>query len=960
MEGQVVQVMQNKPVFNKRLAIITAVLVGLAGVITLILTHAGTAPRAFSASSEWNNPLPTNAPISSSSASIISELKSFPAGDSAPNLVINPGYSNPIYYPSTTDKAYAVKGASLPPELASLRIPKGATPATGSDGEMMVWDNNKGYVVGLHHAVYSSGTDTWSADGADVYYTASNGLNGSLPESNDKRNVGHRGYPSAIAQIRYDEMQAGSINHVLKVALDETGECFYYPGSGNESGKGGHICEGQILRIKPSINLSSLGLSQGALIVATAMQKYGVVVGDTGGNNMALKTENISVTHPGASWSSVGLASNSLSAIKWDDFEAIAPNYHRPVSSTSDTTPPPVPSGFSATAGDATVGLKWTASAASDLGGYVVQYKPTTVSTWTTTPLINSSATSYQVNNLTNAQTYDFQVRAVDTSGNYSAWSANVTATPTGISPPPSDTQAPTVKVSSPVAGAVLSNIVTLSAAGSDNVGVSKVEFYQSGKNTPIGTATTPTSGTAANGVWQVKWDTTLAANGSYTVLAKAYDAAGNGPGVSPAVSVTVSNVTQPPTNNPPAVPTNVKATPQNSQVVVSWSPNQEPENDLSGYAVEWKLSGATTWSSPAQVPASQTSQTVSGLVDGLPYDFKVRASDTAGNVSAWSATASATPVALQSGDKTAPSPPKTMTATAKSPHEVDLAWATALDNAGGSGVVKYKLFRHDPGDLKRHLLAEIQAPATSFKDLTVAPSTKYAYAVDAVDAAGNIGTDSPRPSVTTPAVTVTPPTAPSTLTATGSVSPLQVSLKWTASTSTAGIDHYNLYRTSSDSVGAPTSPLVIVSVNALSYVDTRVSAGTTYQYYVRAVDVTGQSGPSSPVASVTLGQLTLDTTAPSAPTGLEASLGGLQIGTVQINLTWQASTDNTGGTGVKGYQIYRDGVKVGTSTGTSYGDVVSSLATKHTYAVKAFDGASPANVSVASNVITVILLSIQ
>ncbi len=957
MEGATVTVMQEKPGFNKKLLPIIAIAVGLAGIIMLLLAGAGSAPRAFTDSSEWNNPLPAGAPLSPDNAAIISELKSFPAGDTSPNIVMGSGFSTPIYYPTTTDKAYAIKssGGSLPTELSSLRIPRGAVPATGSDGQMTIWDNDKGYVVGLHRAVYDSTNDTWSADGADVYYTASNGLNGSLPESNDKRNQGHRGYPSAIASVRYEEIQAGSINHVLKVALDETGECYYYPGSGNESGKGGHICEGQILRIKPSVNVSSLGLTPAALAIATAMQKYGVVVGDTGGDNMALKLENISATHPNTTWASLGLASNSLSAVKWDDFEAIAPNYHRPITSTADTTPPPVPGNLTATAGDSTAVLKWSASSASDLGGYYVQYKPSTVTTWTTSGLIGASTTSYTATNLTNGQAYNFQVRAVDTSGNNSAWSTTASATPTAPNPPP-DTQAPVAAITSPVAAASVVSTVSITAAGSDNVGVSKVEFYVSGQTAPIATATTPATGTPMNGTWTVRWDTSSMLNGSYTLTAKAYDAAGNGPTVSAAVAVSVANTTAPPpSNNPPSTPVGLKATAGDSKVALAWTPNVEAENDLKGYDVHWRLSGASTWSGPTSVAAPQANYSVTGLVDGLAYDFQVRASDTAGNISAWSPSVSSTPIVSTTVDNTAPNPPATMTATAKSATEVDLVWATATDNAGGSGVVKYKLFRHDPNDAKRHLLAEALAPITAFKDTTVKPATKYSYAVDAVDAAGNVGTDSPRPSVTTPSPATTPPTAPSSLTATASGT--TVNLAWSAATSSAGIDHYNVYR----ALGTGSASVIAnVAGTTLVYADSTVSAGNTYQYYIRAVDTSTQVGAASPTKSVTISATTTsDTRAPSVPRNLSASLAAGSTSTsVQINLTWDASTDNPGGTGVKGYYVFRDGSKIATVNGTSYGNLIASPSSRYTYSVEAFDGAVPANVSQPSKIITVFLLS--
>ncbi|WP_244208867.1 discoidin domain-containing protein [Paenibacillus ferrarius] len=67
-----------------------------------------------------------------------------------------------------------------------------------------------------------------------------------------------------------------------------------------------------------------------------------------------------------------------------------------------------------------------------------------------------------------------------------------------------------------------------------------------------------------------------------------------------------------------------------------------------------------------------------------------------------------------------------------------------------------------------------------------------------------------------------------------------------------------------------------------------------------------------------------------------------------QINLTWSASTDNVG---VTGYQIYRAGTQVGTSTTTSYSDTGLTASTSYSYTVKAIDAAG--NLSGASNTAT-------
>ncbi len=81
-----------------------------------------------------------------------------------------------------------------------------------------------------------------------------------------------------------------------------------------------------------------------------------------------------------------------------------------------------------------------------------------------------------------------------------------------------SDTTTPIVSLTAPADGATVSGTVSLTATATDNVGVSKVEFYRGG--TLIGTT--------ASSPYNATWDTTAVPNGSYTVSAEAYDAAGN------------------------------------------------------------------------------------------------------------------------------------------------------------------------------------------------------------------------------------------------------------------------------------------------------------------------------------------------------------------------------------------------------------------------------------------------
>ncbi|MEK8128651.1 hypothetical protein WMW72_12110 [Paenibacillus filicis] len=172
------------------------------------------------------------------------------------------------------------------------------------------------------------------------------------------------------------------------------------------------------------------------------------------------------------------------------------------------------------------------------------------------------------------------------------------------------------------------------------------------------------------------------------------------------------------------------------------------------------------------------------------------------------------------------------------------------------------------------------------------------------------------------------PPTTPTGLTST-SVTASQVQLSWSASTDNVGVVAYDIYRGGTK----------IGSSSTTTYTDNTVSPGTSYSYTVKARDAAGNvSAASSPVSVST--PAAPDTQAPSIPTGLTATAAG----TDTINLAWTASTDNVG---VAGYDIYRDGNKVGSFATTTYSDTGLTASTTYSYTVKAKDAAG--NISAAS-----------
>ena len=126
-------------------------------------------------------------------------------------------------------------------------------------------------------------------------------------------------------------------------------------------------------------------------------------------------------------------------------------------------------------------------------------------------------------------------VRVTDLTGNIATVSATYTV---NNAAPVTDTTPPTVSISSPAAGSVISDVTTVTGTAADNTAVAKVEYRLDSSN-----VWNMASGTAA---WSLNVDTSQLSNSTHTIYVRATDGAGNIGTTSEAL--TVSNQTYPAT----------------------------------------------------------------------------------------------------------------------------------------------------------------------------------------------------------------------------------------------------------------------------------------------------------------------------------------------------------------------------------------------------------------------------
>ena len=347
----------------------------------------------------------------------------------------------------------------------------------------------------------------------------------------------------------------------------------------------------------------------------------------------------------------------------------------------------------------------------------------------------------------------------------------------------------------------------------------------------------------------------------------------------------------------------------------------------------------------------------------------------------------------IRTGDVTpdteAPSVPIGLSGNAAGASRIALSWNASSDT-GGSGLAGYRVFRDG---------VEVgTVPVPNFSDTGLQPVTLYTYTVVAFDGAGNVSLESASASVTTLAQDDT-----LRINAGGGEYTDVSGMLWSpdngfntgdtvlTSSSIGGTADATLYQSQRwDPSANPELEyrLAVLSGNysvSLYFAETFVTGPGERVFDVHMegasvlddVDIYGEVGSRAalvktvavPVTDgelniafvhqvenptvaaievIRTGDVTPDTEAPSVPIGLSGNAAGAS----RIALSWNASSD-TGGSGLAGYRVFRDGVEVGTVPVPNFSDTGLQPVTLYTYTVVAFDGAGNVSLESASASVT-------
>lgn len=355
-----------------------------------------------------------------------------------------------------------------------------------------------------------------------------------------------------------------------------------------------------------------------------------------------------------------------------------------------------------------------------------------------------------------------------------------------------------------------------------------------------------------------------------------------------------------------PSIPTSLTANIGTGKAVsLDW--DDVTAADLSEYGVYRNTTGVT----PASATVSKIAETRSSrffdaeVAIGTTYYYWVNAYDRLENVSGFSNRAEARPLGVTaSPDLTPPSTPSAPTFKSERVYESSdgniFAAIVITVPAVPSGGVALDVLSRITGADGYKLEGQIDsATATAFEIDDLTPGQSYDFVCRGVNSSGIYSALSTALTRTAPSDTIAPntPTGVAAFVGTGRA----VSLSWTAVTAT-DIWEYGIYRNTTSTTPATTATNKIAEVDSTRFFDADVTIGTTYYYWVAAIDTSeNYSGFSTRVQAIpsviTAGPVdNTPPSTPSAPTFVSQAVYLSKDGTTFVRVTLNAPALPTGG----------------------------------------------------------------
>ena len=319
-----------------------------------------------------------------------------------------------------------------------------------------------------------------------------------------------------------------------------------------------------------------------------------------------------------------------------------------------------------------------------------------------------------------------------------------------------------------------------------------------------------------------------------------------------------------------PAPPSNVAGVAADGAATVSWT---TPASD-GGLAITTYTVTAAPGGTKVTVGGSQTSATMSGLVNGTTYTFTVTATNIYGTSDPSPPSNAVVPAGL-------PFPPSQVVGTDVGTGEVTISWSASLPN--GSPIVSYTVSGAPGGPSMT--ITPTRAGCENGIVLCSADVTgltnglPYTFTVVATNSIGTSDASSPSNAVVPAGI----PSAPAGATAVAGNR--QATVSWIApSPNGSAIGSYTV-------TSSPGAKATTVSSSHTDVTLTGLQNGIAYRFTVVATNAIGTSEPSR------ASNVVVPAGAPSPPTGVHASQSG-----TSVLVSWSAASDD--GAAITGYTV--------------------------------------------------------
>ena len=299
----------------------------------------------FAPGGPWTTPVPATAPLDPQSSAIAANLAAQVQTYYGHAALNTSSYSAPIYTvgpgQATVNMAFnnCQGKPSLPAGFAAVLqnvpVPAGAVPSQGSDGEIVIYQPSTNTEWEFWKMGQNATTGVWSACwGGKITDVAQDP--GIFPAG---YGATASGLPLLGFLIRVGELQAGAITHALNLELPHVrASSFSWPANRTDGGDANATdpAAGERLRLDPALNLATLHLPAGELMIARALQTYGAIVTDQSGA-VSIQGEDPRPYETGGASDPYtayfpGPQYGWLQGIPWSRMQVVAWNYGKPAS----------------------------------------------------------------------------------------------------------------------------------------------------------------------------------------------------------------------------------------------------------------------------------------------------------------------------------------------------------------------------------------------------------------------------------------------------------------------------------------------------------------------------------------------------------------------------------------------------------------------------------------------------